>query len=142
MANSNNDRRVRRVISDPDICGKARALALIVDDSATMRLMIARHLVAMGIDCVESQGGLDCLAMVEEVRPDVIFLDVMMPRANGVEVIERLNELSCRPVVIGVTSLSDESPEVEALLQKGACACLQKPVSPEKLREVVRQYLL
>src|SRR5215468_3683598 len=65
---------------------------LIVDDEFSIRLICSINFAASGWQCTEAVDGLDAIERVKVERPDVILLDVMMPRADGWTVAERLAE--------------------------------------------------
>ncbi len=105
------------------------ARVLIVDDSATMRALLARLLdseddlevVGTAADAIEAR------AMIKELNPDVVTLDVEMPGMNGLDFLEKIMRLRPMPVVIvsGVTQRGCETT-VRAL-ELGAVDCYAKP---------------
>lgn len=101
----------------------------LVDDSATIRAAF-RRLFAMGDDVQvvgEAPGGAEALAGIPAVRPDVVLMDVMMPRIDGLETTARLMATNPVPIVI-VSELvgSDASLNFRAL-EAGAVDLLRKP---------------
>src|SRR5690606_10480922 len=81
---------------------------LVVDDSALMRQMISRILKDAGMEVVATaRDGVDALEKVAQHRPDVITLDVEMPRMDGLETLRRLMRESPLPVVM-LSSLTQE----------------------------------
>nr|HRK65817.1 response regulator [Terricaulis sp.] len=75
---------------------------LVVDDSPTMRALISSRLRRdPGIDVIGGAGDpLEARAMIKELNPDVLTLDVEMPRMNGIEFLEKLMRLRPMPVVM------------------------------------------
>ena len=63
---------------------------LIVDDNETNRCLLTARLGAEGYQTVEAENGERALAVVREVAPDIVLLDVMMPKIDGFEVCRRL----------------------------------------------------
>jgi putative two-component system response regulator len=118
------------------------ALILVVDDEdRNLRLMEAM-LTHMGCMVVVAHNGQDALAKVEEISPDVILLDIMMPEMDGIEVARRLkqNEHSKIIPIVMVTALSGLEDRVRAL-DAGADDFLAKPVEIVELRARIRSLI-
>jgi putative two-component system response regulator len=116
-----------------------RGRVLVADDTDSIRSLFTRLLAAEGYDIVGVSDGVDALAAVEQHRPDVILLDVTMPRLDGLEVCRRLKAdpaTRLTPVVLvtGQSGLDDRIRGIEA----GADDFLSKPVHPHELRVRVR----
>jgi putative two-component system response regulator len=112
---------------------------LIADDTESIRSLFRKLLLADGHDVVSADDGAAALDAVREHHPDVILLDVTMPRVDGLEVCRRLKSdpaTRLTPVVLvtGQTDLSDRIRGLEA----GADEFLSKPVHPHELRARVR----
>lgn len=101
---------------------------LVVDDSAFMRRIISN--IAEDIDGLEVIGiardGLDALEKIPKLKPDVITLDIEMPKLNGIETLKKIKEDYDIPVIM-VSSRSDADIIIEAL-QIGAYDFIEKPV--------------
>ncbi len=112
---------------------------LVVDDSAFMRKALSRMLEAdPEIRVVgTARDGLEALSKVEELDPDLVTLDVEMPRMDGLETLSRLMETHPRPVLM-VSSLTEEGAEVTLkALDLGALDYIPKGIS-ESVLDVVR----
>ncbi len=106
---------------------------LVVDDSATMRALISSRLRRdPAIDVVGGAGDpLQAREMIKELNPDVLTLDVEMPRMNGIEFLEKLMRLRPMPVVM-VSTLTQEGAETTLqALELGAFDCVGKPASAD-----------
>jgi class 3 adenylate cyclase/CheY-like chemotaxis protein len=105
------------------------ARILIVDDNATNRVILKTRLEVHGYDLLEAADGAQALAVVQECCPDLILLDVMMPKIDGIEVCRRLKRDPAFPFVsvIMVTAKAD-SKDVVAGLEAGADEYLAKPI--------------
>lgn len=102
---------------------------LIVDDSAFMRKIISQILSSDPlIDVVgTSKDGLDALEKIKEFQPDVITLDVEMPRMNGIEMLEELMKTNPKPIVM-VSSLTQTGSNITIrALELGAVDFITKP---------------
>ena len=105
---------------------------LVVDDDAHIREVLSFALGKAGMDISEAGDGEAALAMVERDRPDLIVLDINMPRMDGLEVCRRLRASGALPILF-LSSRDDEIDRVVGL-ELGADDYVVKPFSP---REVV-----
>ena len=126
---------------DESLNGPGRIL--VVDDTEASRYAVARHLRQAGYSVEEAGTGLQAIAMVEEVRPDVVVLDVLMPDISGFEVARRLRRdprFSRLPILHLSASFTD--PESQAAgLDSGADGYLTHPVEPVVLLASVRSLM-
>jgi len=101
---------------------------LIVDDDADIRLILRSVLESYGYHCDEACNGLEGLEKIKANDYTLILLDYSMPVMNGLEVIQRLGQVSksFRPPVVMMTANSDYTLQVQAL-DSGAAAVLSKP---------------
>jgi two-component system chemotaxis response regulator CheB len=103
---------------------------LIVDDSASMRLFLEQILSAdPGIEVVgTAQNGTEALAAVERLAPDVITMDIYMPRMNGLEATRRIMETRPTPIIILSGNLEPEEAMYSfRAMEAGALTALAKP---------------
>jgi DNA-binding response OmpR family regulator len=112
--------------------------ALVVDDSAVIRELIAVNLELEGFEVMTAGDGESAVALAGEHQPDVITLDVMMPRMNGFETVLRLREqpLTAGIPVVMVTGRA-QAADVARGEEVGVEAYLTKPFEPAELIEVV-----
>ncbi len=103
---------------------------LVVEDSPTVREFLLQILRSdPGIEVVETaETGEEALEAVERTRPDIITMDVHMPRMNGFDATRRIMETHPTPIVIvsGTTDVTDTAKAFQAI-ESGALAVLQKP---------------
>jgi two-component system, chemotaxis family, response regulator PixG len=107
-------------------------------DSAAMRHILAQG----GYRCINIQDATQSLPMLLEHKPDLVFLDLLMPIANGYEVctqIRRVSTLKETPIII-LTSSDGIVDRVRAK-QAGSSGFLAKPINQKKVLSVLRQYL-
>lgn len=110
-----------------------KPLIMVVDDNKITTKLLHRYLEANGYDAVEAYDGQECLEKVDVQEPDAIILDVMMPRLDGYQTVQKLKEnpkTKHIPVVI-VTALNDVQNQVKSV-DSGSDDFLSKPIE-EKL---------
>jgi two-component system alkaline phosphatase synthesis response regulator PhoP len=115
---------------------------LIVDDHQHTHRLLQAHLARFGMEVLSATDGEQGLAMAIAERPDLIILDVTMPRMGGREVLRTLKsdaELRAIPVVM-LTALTEDD-EVADAMQEGADYYLPKPFHPLEVSNLVRQVL-
>lgn len=114
---------------------------LVVDDNKVIRQLIRVNLELEGFEVVTAADGVECLDVVDQVRPDVVTLDVVMPRLDGLRTAARLrSDPRTRHLPIVVISACTQY-EVESGLEVGVDAFLAKPFEPNELVGVVRQLI-
>ncbi|MFF9776679.1 response regulator [Streptomyces sp. NPDC013978] len=112
---------------------------LVVDDNKVIRQLIRVNLELEGFEVVTAADGAECLDVVHQVRPDLITLDVAMPRLDGLRTAARLREdPRTRRLPLAIVSACTQY-EVEAGLDVGVDAFLAKPFEPSELVSLVRQ---
>jgi two-component system response regulator NreC len=111
---------------------------LLADDHAIVRRGLRSLLESAGHEVVAEAGdGLEALRLCELVEPEVLILDVGMPKLNGIDVAARARRFSARPGVIILSVHSDESYVLRAL-EAGAKAYLLKDAADEDLLPALR----
>lgn len=114
---------------------------LVVDDNKVIRQLIRVNLELEGLEVVTAADGVECLDLVHDVRPDVVTLDVVMPRLDGLRTAARLrSDPRTRDLPLAIVSACT-SYEVEAGLDVGVDAFLAKPFEPAELVRLVQQLI-
>jgi twitching motility two-component system response regulator PilH len=110
------------------------ALVLIVDDSPTELHVMQKALERSGFKTATASDGAEGIRLAREIRPDLIFMDIVMPGINGYQATRALaNDPQTRSIpVIMVTSKGQETDKIWGLRQ-GAVDYMVKPVSPNQL---------
>lgn len=115
---------------------KTRVMA--VDDSKVSLLTIKRHLEGSDFELAGTmQSGADALSKYDEIKPDVVLLDVVMPDMDGVTLLTKLRERDRGVRIIMVSSLGTREKVVECM-EKGATSFLMKPYDKAGLINVLR----
>lgn len=115
---------------------------LLVDDDSNLRDMLRAMLEIGGFDVVEAEDGLDALEKLDEIMPDIVVLDVMMPNMDGVSLCKQLRsdaEFVSLPIIM--LSGKTQQQAVEEGLAAGANCYLRKPITVEELIRSVRDLL-
>ncbi|MFF5706790.1 response regulator [Streptomyces sp. NPDC012794] len=122
-----------------DTPGRGRIRVLLVDDHQVVRRGLRTFLeVQEDIEVVgEASDGSEGTDRAEELRPDVILMDVKMPGTDGIEALRRLRDLGNGARVLIVTSFTEQRTVVPAL-RAGAAGYLYKDVDPEALAAAIR----
>jgi PAS domain S-box-containing protein len=111
---------------------------LVVDDDADVREFLQRSLAKAGFQVVSATSGQECLQLAEELRPDLITLDVMMPRMDGWSTLTALkdNPVLANIPVIMLTMVEDQNLGYAL----GAADYLTKPIDRDRLLAVLQKY--
>jgi signal transduction histidine kinase len=118
------------------------ATVLVVDDNLQNREVAEGHLVGAGYDVLQAEGGAQALTSLQERRPDLVLLDVLMPGMDGFETCRRIRalpEVGETPVLF-LTALGDLETH-KAALDSGADDFLTKPLNRTELLIRVRSLL-
>ena len=112
---------------------------LVVDDDDVIRQLITVNLELEGFEVATAVDGQDCLDKVKDVRPDVITLDIMMPRLDGWEAASRLRaDPDTDSIKVVLLSARAQEADLARGSRIGVDAYLTKPFDPDELIEVVR----
>ena len=112
----------------------AKQTILVVDDEKDLLDLIEYNLKKEGFNVLKAENGEDGINIAKEHKPDLVLLDIMMPKMDGLEAVEimRKDEALKRVPIIFLTARSDEKTEVEGL-NKGGDDYITKPISTTKL---------
>jgi CheY-like chemotaxis protein len=116
---------------------------LLVDDSKTA-LMMERAILEKrtSYQCVTASDGLDAVSKATDERPDLVLMDVVMPRMNGFEACKKMRELpATRETPIVLVTTRGEEAYMEAGFTSGCNDYLTKPVNGDELIKLLQSYL-
>lgn len=115
---------------------------LVIDDEAPIRLLCRVNLEGAGLHVVEAADGVEGLEKVREQRPNVILLDVMMPRRDGLSVAQELRD-DARTKEIPIVFLSARGEFCDCVneLDLSDVVCLAEPFNPLELASFVTDFL-
>ncbi len=129
-------------MTTPDGTNLAGKRVLVVDDEKFVRELIKIKLGRCGLTVLEATNGLEAVEMARTLKPDMILMDVMMPKMNGFEACEKLkaDPDTARIPIIMLTARGEQA-NLEKGLALGATDYMSKPFSPQKLAELVIEIL-
>lgn len=115
---------------------------LVVDDLENNRTLLQDFLTTLGYESIMAENGMKALRQIDEVQPDMVLLDIMMPEMNGLEVLEHLRtsgKLVNLPVIV-ISALEERDSVIECI-RLGAQDFLTKPFDPVLLKARVEASL-
>jgi two-component system, OmpR family, KDP operon response regulator KdpE len=112
---------------------------LIVDDEKPLRDFVRRNLEVRGFNTQTAANGLEALALFNTLNVDLVIMDVMMPRMDGLETITRIRQHSLVPVIV-LSAMGEEADKIQAL-NLGADDYLTKPFGVGELLARVQAVL-
>jgi chemosensory pili system protein ChpA (sensor histidine kinase/response regulator) len=125
-----------------EVAAKQTSLVMVVDDSVTVRKVTTRLLERNGYDVITAKDGVDAIALLQDHKPDVMLLDIEMPRMDGFEVAtlvrhdERLKDV---PIIM-ITSRTGQKHK-ERAMSIGVNEYLGKPFQEKDLLENIERYI-
>lgn len=119
--------------------GHAKPNILLVDDDPGIMAAVKQALVAHGYAMTTASDGEEALAAFERESPELILLDLVMPRCGGLEVCKRIRESSSTPII--VLSIKGSEADIVSVLELGADDYLVKPFRLAELIARVRAVL-
>ena len=117
----------------------AKQKILVVDDEASIRRILETRLKMAGYDVVTAEDGEEAIESFNKTNPDIVILDVMMPKMDGYGVTREIRRVSDIPIII-LTALGDVSERITGL-ELGADDYVIKPFSPKELEARVKAVL-
>lgn len=113
------------------------ATVLVVDDSAFMRNMLKNIISQAGASVVgEGADGQEAIDKTNELQPQIIFLDIMMPNVNGLDALKQIKNQYPDIKVVMCTSAGQEKIIGEAV-ETGASEFVKKPFKPDEITQVI-----
>jgi len=116
------------------------AKILVTDDSNFLRRITCSILNGAGHHIIEAENGVECMKLIEQEQPDVVFLDLIMPEMDGLSVLASLKALANPVPVIVLTADIQRSTKNECL-QLGAAGFLNKPPKEDEVLQAL-QFIL
>lgn len=118
---------------------------LIVDDEAHIRMLIEQTLEDLedeGVELLFAENGEEALGIIQSEKPNLVFLDVMMPKMNGMEVCQKVKkELNLHEVYIILLTAKGQEVDRQKGLDMGADKYMTKPFDPDEMLAVAEEIL-
>lgn len=126
----------------PDDTQDVPCRVLVVDDTDVIRQLISVNLELEGFEVTTAVDGQDALEKIHDVKPDLMTIDVVMPRMDGIETVKRLRrDPRTAGLKIVMVSASAQQHDLERGAEVGVDAYLTKPFDPEVLMQTVRDLI-
>lgn len=114
---------------------------LITDDALFMRVTLKNILTQNGYEVVgEAQNGAEAVKLYQELKPDLVTMDITMPEMDGLEALKKIKAIDSGANVVMCTAMGQKNMVVEAI-QSGAKDFIVKPFQPERVLEAVGKLL-
>ena len=119
------------------------AVVMVIDDDAALRRVIVRALGGGGHEVVEAENGAEALALLQQHRPAIVVTDILMPKTEGIETINKVKELFPDIKIIAMSGggMSRNLMFLDIARAIGAEATLAKPFRPVELVAAVDRLL-
>ncbi len=128
-------------MANSNVNGRRPFKLMIVDDSNIMRRRIERSQQFEELQLVGTAGnGFEALELFKKTDPDVVTMDLTMPRMDGIECIGKLVALKPAVRILVISALADKATAVEAM-EKGANGFLNKPFTDRQLNEAIAELM-
>ena len=118
---------------------------LIVDDEAHIRMLIEQTLEDLedeGVELLLAENGEQALELIQKEEPNLVFLDVMMPKMNGMEVCQKVKkELNLDHVFIILLTAKGQEVDRQKGLEMGADRYKNKPFDPDEMLAIAEEVL-
>lgn len=114
---------------------------LIVDDAAFMRMMLKDILEKNGFDVVgEAPNGLKAVELYQNVRPDIVTMDITMPDMDGIEAVKRIKAIDSSAKIIMCSAMGQQNMVMDAI-KAGARDFIVKPFQGDRVVEAINKVL-
>lgn len=120
--------------------GDTKKKILIVDDSSMMRGTLKSYINAKEYDISEAKDGEEAISKAKNEKPNLILLDIKMPKVNGIDALKKIKEMLPETVVVMETSVYEEETKKQCL-DLGAKEYLKKPISKKQIEDVLKATL-
>ena len=115
---------------------------MVVDDERDLREMINLMLKKEGFETQTAQDGEEFLKKIDDFKPDLVTLDVMMPGLKTKEILEKLKEKESKPKIILLTVVQFSKDEEKKLMEMGVIQYIRKPFELKDLIEAVKKWTI
>ncbi|MBS3886579.1 MAG: response regulator [Dethiobacter sp.] len=115
---------------------------LLVEDEKNIVLGVTICLRSAGLDVTVAEDGADALRKLETDKPNLVLLDLVMPKLNGLDALQAMKENEAtRDIPVIVLSARAQEEDIQRAMELGAADYMAKPFRPDELLAVIRQVL-
>ncbi len=119
-----------------------KVTALLIDDINENREVLSGFLKSIGVEVYEADSGMKRLSLIKETRPDIVFLDILMPEMDGLEVFDKIkSDLENRNLKIVCITASAFNQQRTKYLEKGFDFFISKPFKADEIFEALAKNL-
>jgi len=111
--------------------------AMVVEDEVAANEMLSSTFKSFFSDVVSAFDGKQALEMAKKVKPDIIFVDIIMPEMDGIELSRKLREHNANQIII-VISASNDIQKISESIEVGVNSFIQKPIDTKKIIELLK----
>ncbi len=107
---------------------------LIVDDDIAIREIL--KIMLNDFEVIEASDGESAVELYKKERPDIVFMDILLPKKDGIQATKEILEIDPNAKIVGITAFESKGEEI---LKAGAIALLEKPITKRKLIELIEK---
>ncbi|MBD3181038.1 response regulator [Candidatus Poribacteria bacterium] len=112
---------------------------LLIDDSKGVRQFLIPALKSLDLEVVgEAANGTEGLELYEKFKPDLVFLDLVMPAMSGIEVLKKIKQMDPDAIIVILTSAADKDSVIESK-NEGATDYLLKPFDLKRIKRTINK---
>ena len=110
---------------------------MIIDDSILARKQLKDVLSTMGFhNFFEANNGEDAVSLYKEIQPDIAFLDIVMPKKDGIAVVKELHDFDKNAYIVMVSSIGTQK-QLKSAIEAGAVEFVQKPFNEAQIQAII-----
>ncbi len=114
---------------------------LVCDDSILVRKKLKDCIISLGCpEVFEAANGEEAISQYDANRPNMVFMDIVMPKKDGIEALEGILKINPKATVVMASSVGTQSHLKDAI-KAGASDFLQKPIEPEQVSKLINAFL-
>ena len=118
-----------------------RVRIMVVDDSLLMRNKLIKVLDGLGYNVAgTASDGVEAIKKFDELLPDIVTMDISMPKMNGLDAVEKIIESYPSAKIVMISAINQKTLVLEAI-EKGAKHFIVKPFSSNKIKSVIEQVM-
>ena len=112
---------------------------LVADDNEYIRELVNRMLEEAGVSFDNAENGVECLEKLSAESYDALFLDLIMPEADGEDVLKRIDQSLNPKIDVIIMSSQDDDQAIQEIMDLGATAYMTKPLTLDVVTDVIER---